>query len=85
MMSLFDVIRYPINYQFHFEDLDRIPRPIIHKWIDDDFEDKLFSHFNRERATHSIFFYLQLQISIIKRDRLLKCLQKRIKEYDELV
>lgn len=83
MMSLFDVIRYPINNLLQFEDLNRIPHPIIRKWIDNDFGDSLFSHFYTGEATHSILFYLQLQVSILEQDRLLKCLQRRIEEYDE--
>ena len=35
-MSIFDVIKYPINEEFELEDLKRIPAPALVNWWFDD-------------------------------------------------
>lgn len=32
-MTIFDIIKYPITEEFRAEDLQRIPEPIINKWL----------------------------------------------------
>lgn len=92
-MSLFDVIRYPIDINFRVEDLDRIPTKLLQSWWYDVVENKS-AHFPSglqqiiewgEIGTYFISDYLRNTNDALKwRDYALEDLKRRIRNYEPI-
>ena len=83
-MSLFDIIKYPIDIRFQSEDLKRIPSIILWEWAKEDLGmDPIIS---RPINLHSYVNNGKIwfdNIWIGNRKVWLKALQRRIQEHDE--
>lgn len=90
-MSLFDVLRYPVNKDFTVEDLERIPFPLLTEW---------WNELILYREEHHGFFYVKRMKRYIDsayrmsyymkgnnlpkfKEYALEALQRRLNEHDE--
>jgi hypothetical protein len=89
-MSLFDVIRYPINESFLEEDLARIPSIILNDWWKEFIEHKkkMMPGYTGVWMSHHISSpknmsrYMRMTGEQWYHEYALKDLQRRLKEYD---
>ena len=89
-MSLFDVIKYPIDISFRLEDLERIPSDILKEWWKECIEirNELWENNDglwlmiRGSSTKGIHEYFQCEHTIGLHERALKALQRRLNEHD---
>lgn len=92
-MSLFDVLRYPLDINFTVEDLNRIPCSILNEWWDGLIELHKLSTFggvagmmyNPDYLVARMSFYMNVCAKDERKAYALKVLQHRLKEYDEPV
>ena len=94
-MSLFDVIRYPVNKDFTVEDLERIPFPLLIEWWTELIEYSSIHHgifyMSRmkrcmERHIDSAFWMSQcMKTTDLPKFKkyALEALQRRLNEHDE--
>ena len=82
-MSLFDIIKYPIDIRFRLEDLKRIPSKVLWIWCKEDLcIDPMLS------SPKAILSYFYSYAPIMTGNRMqwlevqLKALQRRIQEHD---
>ena len=95
-MSLFDVIKYPIDERFSVEDLDRIPKHILIDWWCNNqslakIREQLpnITNITKTRnTTHHIYAVLQdkdyLSSTAIHNIDILQSLRKHIAEYEPI-
>ena len=90
-MSLFDVIRYPIDINFRLEDLERIPSKILTDWWSEcvDIRDRMIGDIYHswmvscgETAHHMSAFMNNISDTEL-REAALKALQRRLREYND--
>jgi len=89
-MSLFDVIRYPIDVNFRLEDLEHIPSNILNEWWDEVVEYRSKTESDLATALMKYWrgsvidmdFYLRFNTNRGWKKYALKVLQRRLKEND---
>lgn len=89
-MSLFDIIKYPIDIRFRLEDLERIPSNILDEWwkeLCESYKDTclLSTFFKIEEYGNTVdrmTFYVSGVNENYWNEYALKALQRRIQEHD---
>jgi hypothetical protein len=76
-MSLFDVIRYPIDSRFRVEDLERIPADVLREWYRENLNPN--SELSQEITPWFLHTYIKIFTRSIKESSL-EDLQKKIRE-----